>query len=66
VGAVDQVRLLNAGARLVEVFQKGALALHKIRTGGKQTVVVQHVNVTNGGQAVVAGSVKGRGSTDGG
>lgn len=62
----DQVRLLNAGTRLIKAFQEGLLALHKIRTGGKQTVVVQHVNVTDGGQAVVAGTVKGRGSPDGG
>lgn len=63
---VDQVRLLNAGARLMETYQKGMLALHKVRTGGKQTVIVQHVHVTEGGQAVVAGSVGGRETTDGG
>ena len=58
---VEQVRLLNAGARLMETFQKGMLTLHKVRTGGKQTVIVQHVHVTEGGQAVVAGSVGGSG-----
>ena len=63
---VEQVRLLNAGARLMETFQKGMLTLHKVRTGGKQTVIVQHVHVTEGGQAVVAGSVGGREAPDGG
>jgi hypothetical protein len=56
---IDQVRLLNAGARLMKTFQEGALILHKLQTGGKQVVVVQHVNVTEGGQAVIAGSVGG-------
>ncbi len=34
------------------------LTLQKIRSGGQQTVVVQHVNVGDGGQAMVAGQVK--------
>ena len=40
------------------VYQEGLLTLQKLRTGGKQTVVVQHVQVSEGGQAVIAGSVK--------
>ena len=50
----------------MQAFQSGVLALHKIRTGGKQVVVVQHVDVSNGGQAVVAGSMNagGKGLTD--
>jgi hypothetical protein len=58
---VDLVRLTNAAVRLFEVFQTGSLALQKLKTGGKQHVVVQHqqlVNVSSGGQAVVAGKVK--------
>ena len=35
------------------------LTLQKIRCGGKQTVVVQHVTVKDGGQAVVTGKMKG-------
>jgi hypothetical protein len=34
---------------------QGLLTLQKLRTGGKQTVVVQHVQVSEGGQ--VTGSV---------
>lgn len=56
---VEKARLLNAGARLMKVFQDGLLALNKIRTGGRQTVLVQHVQVSDGGQAVVSGMVKG-------
>jgi len=33
------------------------LTLSKVRTGGKQTVTVQHVNVSDGGQAVVTGDL---------
>ena len=33
------------------------LTLERLRNGGKQTVVVQHVAVAEGGQAVVAGAV---------
>jgi len=53
----ERARLTNAGARMMQVYQEGLLALQKIRTGGKQTVVVQHVQVSDGGQAVIAGSV---------
>jgi len=35
------------------------LALQKLRTGGGQTVTVQHVTVGDGGQAIVAGKVGG-------
>ena len=61
-------RLINAAARLMSSYQDGLKALHQIRKGGQQIVTVQHVQVTDGGQAVVAGTVKGsdRGSKDGG
>src|SRR5262249_15419156 len=57
--AVEACRLVNASARLMSVFQAGLLTLGKRRTGGKQTVVVQHqhVYVNDGGQAVVAGDL---------
>jgi hypothetical protein len=55
---VEQVRLTNAAARMMQAYNDGLLTLQKLRTGGKQTVVVQHVNVSGGGQAVVAGELK--------
>jgi hypothetical protein len=55
---VEVARLSNAAARMMQIFQEGLLVLQKLRTGGKQTVVVQHVQVSDGGQAVIAGSVK--------
>jgi hypothetical protein len=63
---VEQVRLLNAAARLMEVYQNGMLVHHRLRTGGKQTVTVKHVvvhqqvQVNEGGRAVIAGTVKQR------
>lgn len=55
---VEQVRLMNCSVRLMETFQKGMLTLQKIRTGGNQTMTVQHVHIESGGQAVI-GSLQG-------
>ena len=59
---VQRARLANAAARMFEVYQSGCLALLKLKTRGRQRVLVQHrqVNVGLGAQAVVAGSL-GRG-----
>lgn len=54
---VEQARLVNAAARLMSVYQQGLLVLNRIKTGGNQTVTVQHVQIS-GGQAVVAGNIK--------
>jgi hypothetical protein len=54
---VELVRLTNGAAQLFEVCQSGGLTLQKLKTGGIQRVVVQYqqrVNVSRGGQAVVA------------
>ena len=50
---VEKARLLNVSARMMETFQKGLLTLQRLRTGGNQTIVVQRMNVTEGGQAIV-------------
>ena len=39
---------------MMQVCQEALLTLQKFRTGGKQAVVVQHVQVSQGGQAVIA------------
>jgi hypothetical protein len=62
---VEKARLINASARMMKSFQDGLLCLNRIRTGGTQRVIVQHVQVNDGGQAVVAGQV-GRGRDGGG
>jgi len=58
---VEMARLSNASARMMQIYQEALL--QKLRTGGKQTVVVQHVEVSEGGQAVIAGSVASGGGT---
>jgi hypothetical protein len=54
---METCRLATTATRFMSVFQEGLLTLAKLRTGGKQTVVVQHVYVNDGGQAVVAGDL---------
>ena len=56
---VEQVRLLNAAARLMDVYQNGVMVHHKIRHGATQNRAivkqqVQQVQVNDGGQIVVA------------
>jgi hypothetical protein len=50
---VEACRCATTSARLMAAFQAGMLTLHKLRTGGNQTVTVQHVNVQPGAQAVI-------------
>ena len=51
--AAIQNRRLNAAVRGMTVYQNGLLALQRLRQGGQQRIIVQYVNVGNGGQAVV-------------
>jgi hypothetical protein len=63
-GALVEVsRSAQAAARLMVACQGAALALDRLRHGARQQIVVQHVAVADGGQAVVAGSVAPRGAT---
>ena len=55
---LEKLRLTNASARMMQAYQEGMKLLYKIRSGGRQTVVVQHVQVSEGGQAVIAGGVQ--------
>jgi hypothetical protein len=54
-------RLAGAVARLMGAYQGGLLTLQRLRSGGTQKIVVQHVTVEDGGQAVVAGALTGGG-----
>jgi hypothetical protein len=51
---------INASARLMDIFQRGILTLHKLQNGSDQTVIVKHqqVNINEGGQAVIADEFK--------
>src|SRR6266567_3720849 len=58
--SIEAARMANTAARLMDAYQRGLLTLERIRNGGRQVVTVQHVAVSAGGQAVVAGTVGGR------
>ena len=51
--SVEACRLANTAARLMSTYQDAMLTLQKMRSGGNQTVTVQHVNVQSGAQAVI-------------
>ncbi len=53
----------NGYTKLARAYVSQMEALRKHRNGGKQTVTVQHVNVQDGGQAIV-GNVGDRGRVD--
>ena len=56
--SIHSQRFLNTAAKASAEFQNCALALHRLRTGGKQAITVTHVQntqVNEGGQAVVVG-----------
>lgn len=59
---VEKARLLNTATRLMATFQSGLQTLQRIRSGGRQFVTVQHVQVADGGQAVIAGNVQAGGA----
>ena len=64
--SIPQVQAHYTGFnKLARTFAAQVEALRKHRTGGEQRVTVQHVNVSDGGQAIV-GNVKtgGRGSDE--
>jgi hypothetical protein len=55
---VEIARLSNAATRLMQTYQQALFVLAKVRNGGKQMVIVQHVQVNDGGQAVIAGQAR--------
>ncbi len=46
-------RYVNRATKLMNVFNRQVEALQKYRTKGQQKITVQHVQVCNGGQAVI-------------
>lgn len=63
--ATELQRLTNSVSRLMSTYQQGLLTLQRLRTGGNQTVTVQHVNVGAGGQAVIGNVQTGGGQLPG-
>jgi hypothetical protein len=62
VSSIEAARLANSAARMMDSFNQGLLTLDRLRHGRRQIVIVQHVTIGPGGQAVVAGEVKAGGS----
>jgi hypothetical protein len=58
---VEIARLSNSAARLMETYQRALFMLAKVQDGAKQPVLVQRVQINDGGQAVVAGQVQASG-----
>ena len=50
---VEATRMAGAFAKLTGSFQAGMQTLQRVRSGGRQTVVVQYNTVSEGGQAVI-------------
>jgi hypothetical protein len=63
---VEQARLANTAARLMDTYQRAMLTLKRYRSDGRQIVTVQHVKVADGGQALIAGAVNTGGHLAGG
>ena len=59
VQSAEAVRLAGSAGKLMLTVTDAALVLDKLRHGAKQTVTVRHLTVSNGGQAIVAGAVRG-------
>lgn len=59
--AYSAARLANSAARLMDAFSRSAEALHKIRGGNPQQIVVQHIHMDGHAQAVINPNAEGRG-----
>ncbi len=51
------IKRLQVSARMMATSQQAMLTLQKLKTGGSQIVVVQHVTVSGNGQAVIGNVV---------
>jgi hypothetical protein len=50
-----QTRLLATAARLMDTYQRAMTTLCRVQSGGRHVLTVQHVQVNQGGQALVTG-----------
>ncbi len=55
---------INRATKLMRVYNETLETLNKYRRKGTQTLTVQHVNVENGGQAIVAGQLNPGGTNE--
>ncbi len=57
-------RNASRAAKLLRTFAAQMEALKKYRTGGQQKMIVEHVHVHQGGQAIVGSVTQGGGCDD--
>jgi len=55
-------RNTNSAARMMKVFTGQVDALHKLKNKGQQKITVQHVQVNQGGQAIIGDVNRGEGN----
>jgi hypothetical protein len=56
---VEESRLANAAGRMMQIFQEGVLTLQRLKTRRQTDDDRPHVQVSDGGNALVAASVSG-------
>lgn len=49
----DAIRYMNMAMKIARTFQGGMETLKRMRSSGQQSITVQHVTVSDGGQAVI-------------
>jgi hypothetical protein len=52
-----QAKLINAACRLMDIYDRKMRTFQKLRSGGRQVVTVQHVQVGGKAQAIVTGNM---------
>ena len=52
---------INRSTKLMRLYNETFETLNRYRRKGKQKIVVQHVNVNSGGQAIVGSEIKNQG-----
>jgi hypothetical protein len=57
----NQAKRLRAVTKCQSTYQQGLLTLKKLRQTGNQRILVQYVNVSEGGQAVIGTVERGSG-----
>ncbi|MDI1361821.1 hypothetical protein [Methylotenera sp.] len=54
----NKARLMHIAAMMMGSYQKAILTMQRLKSGGSQHIVVKHVSVSDGGQAVI-GNIQG-------
>lgn len=55
--SVEAARLATASARMMDAAQRAALAVERLRSGGRQVVRVEHMQIVKAENAMVTGAV---------